>query len=147
MTPCARNRETADSIALNRITGGAIILAGSGMCTGGRVLHHLRHNLGRPACAIIFVGFAAKGTLARRIIDGAAEVAIGDDRIRVRARIHTINGFSAHADQAGLLAWHARTNAARTFLVHGEETAIRAFAAKLGGGAVEMPEMGQSFEL
>ncbi len=139
-------RETADSIALNRITGGAIILAGSGMCTGGRVIHHLRHNLGRPACAIVFVGFAAKGTLARTIIDGADEVAIGDDRIRVRARIHTINGFSAHADQAGLLAWHARTNAARTFLVHGEETAMRAFAGKLGG-AVEMPEMGQSFTL
>src|SRR5208283_3444431 len=110
-------RETADSIAINRIGGGAVILAGSGMCTGGRVLHHLRRNLGRPASAIVFVGFAAEGTLARRIIDGAKDVRLGSDEIRVRARIHTINGFSAHADQAGLLAWRARTDAKRTFLV------------------------------
>ena len=78
-TPCGRRgcisrRETADSIAINQVTGGAVILAGSGMCTGGRVLHHLRHNLGRPASAIVFVGYAAEGTLARKIIDGAQEV-------------------------------------------------------------------------
>ncbi len=141
------SRETADSIAINKVTGGAVILAGSGMCTGGRVLHHLRHNLGRPASAIVFVGYAAEGTLARKIIDGASEVTIGDDRIRVRARIHTINGFSAHADQAGLIAWRARTNAKRTFLTHGEEAVMRAFAAKLDGAAVEMPTLGQSYEL
>jgi metallo-beta-lactamase family protein len=141
------SRETADSIAINRVTGGAVILAGSGMCTGGRVLHHLRHNLGRPASAVVFVGYASEGTLARRIIDGASEVMIGEDRIRVRARIHTINGFSAHADQAGLLAWRARTDAKRTFLTHGEEPAMRAFAAKLGGAAVEMPTIGQVYEI
>ncbi len=141
------SRETADSIAINRVTGGAVILAGSGMCTGGRVLHHLRHNLGRPTSAIVFVGYAAQGTLARKIIDGAPQVTIGDDRIRVRARIHTINGFSAHADQAGLIAWRARTNAKRTFLTHGEEAVMRAFAAKLDGAAVEMPTMGQSYAL
>ena len=140
-------RDASDSIAINRVTGGAVILAGSGMCTGGRVLHHLRHNLGRPAAAIVFVGFASEGTLARRIIDGASEVTIDDDRIRVRARIHTINGFSAHADQAALLAWRARTNARRTFLTHGEEGVMRAFAARLDGAAVEMPTLGQSFEL
>ena len=89
--PSAARR--ADSIAINRVTGGAVILAGSGMCTGGRVLHHLRHNLGRPASAIVFVGYAAEGTLARKIIDGASEVTIGDDRIRVRARIHTDQRF------------------------------------------------------
>ncbi len=140
-------RETADLIAINKVTGGAVILAGSGMCAGGRVLHHLRHNLGRPASAIVFVGYAAEGTLARRIIDGASQVAIGDDRIRVRARIYTINGFSAHADQAGLIAWRAKTNAKRTFLTHGEEGVMRAFAAKLDGPPVEMPALGQSYEL
>lgn len=140
-------RETADSIAINRIAGGAVILAGSGMCTGGRVLHHLRRNLGRPASAIVFVGFAAEGTLARRIIDGAKDVRIGSDEIHVRARIHTINGFSAHADQAGLLAWRARTNTKRTFLVHGEEASMQAFRAFLGDAAVETPTLGQEFEL
>jgi metallo-beta-lactamase family protein len=140
-------RETADSIAINRVTGGAVILAGSGMCTGGRVLHHLRHNLGRPASAIVFVGFASEGTLARKIIDGASEVTIDHDRIRVRAHVHTINGFSAHADQAGLIAWRARTTARRTFLVHGEEAAMRAFAAKLDGTPVEMPTLGQTYEI
>ena len=141
------SRDTADSIAINRVTGGAVILAGAGMCTGGRVLHHLRHNLGRPASSIVFVGYAAEGTLARRIIDGASQVMIGDDRIRVRARIHTINGFSAHADQAGLVAWRARTYAKRTFLTHGEEAVMRTFADKLDGAAVEMPTLGQSYEL
>ncbi len=76
-------------------------MAGSGMCTGGRVRHHLRHNLGRPDSSVIFVGFAAKGTLARQIIDGAEEVTIFGENIRVRSRIHTINGFSAHADRSG----------------------------------------------
>jgi len=140
-------RETAESIMINRVTGGAIILAGSGMCMGGRVLHHLRHNLARPASAVVFVGFASEGTLARRIIDGAPEVMIADERIRVRARIHTINGFSAHADQADLLGWLKRTGARRVVLTHGEETAMRAFAAKLDGASVELPTLGQTYAL
>ena len=90
-------RETADSAAINRISGGAVIMAGSGMCTGGRVRHHLRHNLWRPQSSVIFVGYAAQGTLARQIIDGAKSVTIFDETIAVRARIYTINGFSAHA--------------------------------------------------
>ena len=104
-----------------------VIMAGSGMCTGGRMRHHLRHNLWRRDASVVFVGFAAKGTLAREIIDGAKEVSIFGERIPVRARIHTINGFSAHADQAELLAWHRKTRRARTFLVHGEESAMRSF--------------------
>jgi metallo-beta-lactamase family protein len=140
-------RETADSMALNRITGGAVILAGSGMATGGRVRHHLKHNLWRESSSVIFVGFAAKGTLARRIIDGESVVSLFGEDVPVRARIHTINGFSAHADQAELLAWQRRVGAPRTFLVHGEEEVMRRFASELHGTAVEMPILGQEFEL
>lgn len=141
-------RETSESIALNRIQAGALIMAGSGMCTGGRVRHHLKHNLWREDCSVIFVGFAARGTLARQIIDGAQQVKIFGEEIPVRARIYTIGGFSAHADQAELLAWYRQTGAPQaTFLVHGEEDAMRAFAAQLGNVRIELPENGQSFEL
>ncbi len=140
-------RETAESIALNTIRGGAVIMAGSGMCTGGRVRHHLRHNLGRSNSSVIFVGFAAQGTLGRQLVDGAKKVMIFGESIAVRAHIHTINGFSAHADQAELLAWRKRVNPKRTFLVHGEEASMRAFAEKLDGAPLEMPVMGQVYEL
>jgi metallo-beta-lactamase family protein len=141
-------RETAESIALNRIGGGAVILAGSGMCTGGRVRHHLRHNLWRKESSIIFVGFAAKGTPARRIIDGARQVRIFGESIPVRAAIHTINGFSAHADQAELLDWHRQIGGPeRTFLVHGEEETMRLFAGLLQDTGIEMPTLHQQFEL
>ena len=140
-------RETAESIAINSVRGGAVIMAGSGMCTGGRVLHHLRHNLGRVDSSVVFVGFAAVGTLARLIIDGAKQVTISDENIPVGARIYTINGFSAHADQAELLTWQKQTCAKRTFLVHGEEGVMGQFAAHLGGADVEMPLPNQGFEL
>ncbi|MGE5337270.1 MAG: MBL fold metallo-hydrolase RNA specificity domain-containing protein, partial [Gemmatimonadota bacterium] len=140
-------REAAESMAINRIVGGAVIMAGSGMCTGGRVRHHLKHNLARERCSVVFVGFAAQGTLARRIIDGAKSVRIFNEEIAVRARIYTINGFSAHADQAELLAWHGHSQAARTFLVHGDEPAMQAFALRLHDTRVEMPVLHQQFEL
>lgn len=140
-------RETSESVALNRIVGGAIIIAGSGMCGGGRVRHHLRHNLGRHNCAVIFVGFAARGTLARRIIDGAGSVGLFGEEVPVQARIHTINGFSAHADQAELLRWHGATRAARTFLVHGEPETMQSLSARLPGTAVEMPLLHQQYAL
>lgn len=140
-------REKAESMALNSLRGGAVILAGSGMCTGGRVRHHLLRHLGRSDASVIFVGFAAEGTLARQIIDGARHVTIFGEKVGVRAHIHTINGFSAHADQAELLAWRARANPRRTFLVHGEETAMQAFAEKIGAAEVTLPTLGQSFEL
>jgi metallo-beta-lactamase family protein len=140
-------RETAESIAINAVKGGAIIMAGSGMCTGGRIRHHLRNNLGRDASSIVFVGYAANGTLGRRIIDGAKEVNIFGETIPVRARIYTINGFSAHADQAELFTWHKQTGAKRTFLVHGEEATMSKFAAKISNSRVEMPTPDQSFDL
>jgi metallo-beta-lactamase family protein len=140
-------REIAESVAINNIHGGAIIMAGSGMCTGGRVRHHLQHNLGREDSSVVFVGYAAIGTLARRIIDGARKVTIFGEDIPVRARIYSINGFSAHADQAELLAWQKQIGAKRTFLVHGDEDTMRQFAAKLSDTRVEMPGPHQVFEL
>lgn len=140
-------RETSESVALNRISGGAVIMAGSGMCSGGRVRHHLRHNLARHNCTVIFVGYAARGTLARRIIDGARSVSLFGEDIPVRARVHTINGFSAHADQAELLAWHRHTAASRTFLVHGEPDVMRSFADRLQDTVVETPSPHQEFTL
>jgi metallo-beta-lactamase family protein len=141
-------RETSESMAINQITGGAVIMAGSGMCTGGRVVHHLRYNLGRSKSSVVFVGFAARGTLGRRIIDGAETVKIYGEEIRVKAEIFTIGGFSAHADQQGLLSWHKKTgNPKTTYIVHGEERAMEALAPLLTSTDVVMPELHQSFEL
>ncbi len=141
-------REATESMAINKLVGGAIIMAGSGMCTGGRVRHHLKHNLWGRKNSIVFVGYAAQGTLARCIIDGAKQVRIFGDDIPVHASIHTIGGFSAHADQAELLAWHQQTGKPKTtFLVHGEEDSMHAFAKKLKTTQVVMPALHQEFEL
>ncbi|HEY6597833.1 MAG TPA: MBL fold metallo-hydrolase [Pseudomonadales bacterium] len=140
-------RETSESVALNAISRGAVIMAGSGMCTGGRVRHHLKHNLWRAESSVIFVGFAAQGTLARRIIDGASEVEIFGEPVQVRAQLHTINGFSAHADRDELRAWHAKAAPGRTFLVHGEEATMRKFATLLPDTEVELPGLHETFDL
>ena len=140
-------RETAESIAINGINGGAVIMAGAGMCTGGRIRHHLQNNLWKENCTVVFVGYAATGTLARKIIDGADEVHIYGREVPVRARIRTINGFSAHADQAELLAWRDGIGGVKTtFLVHGEAECMSRFAALLKGEVV-MPALSSSFEL
>lgn len=142
------SRETAESMAINQVSNGAVIMAGSGMCTGGRVRHHLKHHLGREHSSVVFVGYAARGTLARRIIDGAKSVTIYGDDYPVRAQIHTIGGFSAHAGQSELLAWHKHTgNPETTFLVHGEKDSMASFARLLKNTRVEMPELHQAFEL
>jgi len=140
-------RETADSMAINRLAGGAVIMAGSGMCTGGRVRHHLRHHLWRRESSIIFVGFAAPGTLARVLIDGAERVRLFGDEIPVKARLYTIGGFSAHADRDELLHWHRAVAPQRTILVHGEERAMRAFAGRLRNTRVVMPAQGDAIGL
>lgn len=139
-------RETSESKALNGVDG-AVIMAGSGMCTGGRVRHHLRHNLSRPDSSVVFVGYAARGTTARQIIDGAKSVRLFGEEVAVRARIHTINGFSAHADADELVAWHERVRPKRTFLVHGEEESMRALGARLKGAEVIQPDAGTAFDL
>ncbi len=141
-------RETAESMAINNITGGAIIIAGSGMCTGGRIRHHLKHNLWNQHNSIIFVGYAAQGTLARRIIDGARTVKIFGEEIPVQASIYTIGGFSAHADQHELLEWHKKTGSpAVTFLVHGDKDVQPLFAKKLKHTKVEIPLLHQHYKL
>ncbi|MCS7197876.1 MAG: MBL fold metallo-hydrolase [Candidatus Bipolaricaulota bacterium] len=130
-------RSSAESKVINSISSHAIIIAGSGMCTGGRILHHLKHQLWRPECSVVFVGYQAEGTLGRRLIEGARTVRIFGEEIAVRAQIWTINGFSAHADQPGLLRWlsHAQ-KPAQIFLVHGEMPSLmalkQAIHAKLG---------------
>jgi metallo-beta-lactamase family protein len=139
-------RETSQSIALNNITG-AVILAGSGMCTGGRVRHHLRHNISRHGSSIVFVGYAAEHTLARHIVDGAKFVHIFGDRLAVKAKVYTVNGFSAHADRAELLEWQRPVEPEDIFLVHGEKSAMRAFSKILKGATVHIPEMHVSVEL
>jgi metallo-beta-lactamase family protein len=141
-------QEASESMDLNRIRSGAVIMAGSGMCTGGRVRHHLRHNLAHRDCSIIFVGFAAEGTLARIIVDGATSVKLLGKTIPVRAKIHTINGFSAHAGRRDLIDWHRRTGTPEvTFLVHGEPKEREALVGALGPGRIEMPGLHDSFEI
>ncbi len=140
-------RDASESMALKQARG-AVIIAGSGMCTGGRIRHHLRHNLWRREASVVFVGYAAEGTLARQIIEGAEMVRVLQDDVEVNAEIHTIGGFSAHADQGELLKWHGRTGSPeRTFLVHGEPSAMEALAGRLLKTKVEMPELHQSFSL
>jgi metallo-beta-lactamase family protein len=123
-------QEVEESMALNDIRSGAIIISASGMCDAGRIKHHLRYNLRRSECSIVFTGFQAMGTLGRRLVDGAKLVRIFGEEIPVRAHIHTIGGLSAHADQAGLLNWlsHFRRPPGQTFVVHGESATAIQFA-------------------
>lgn len=107
---------------LNDIKRGIIIISASGMCDAGRIKHHLKYNLGRPECSILMTGFQAARTLGRRLVDGARQVNILGQEVRVRATIHTIGGLSAHADQADLLAWlgHFQKMPEKIYVVHGE---------------------------
>ncbi len=124
-------QDVEESMALNSVRGGLVIISASGMCDAGRVKHHLRYNLGRRECAIVIAGFQAAGTLGRRLVDGARQVTLFRERIPVRARIHTIGGLSAHADQPALLNWLRgfQSPPRRTFVVHGEPSAAAALAA------------------
>jgi metallo-beta-lactamase family protein len=114
-----------ESMRINEVRAGAIIISASGMCEGGRIRHHLRYNLPRPECAIVFVGFQAAGTLGRRIVDGVKTVRIFRESYPVRAKLFTINGLSAHADRAALLGWldKFRRPPRQTWVVHGEPLA------------------------
>lgn len=125
-------RSPEESMAINEISSGAIIIAGSGMCTGGRILHHLKNNVWRPECHIVIVGYQAFGTLGRRLVDGADEIRLWGDTYAVRANLHTIGGLSAHADQAELLEWYGGfDNEPPVYLVHGEPKAQAALRDRL----------------
>jgi metallo-beta-lactamase family protein len=121
---------TEESIAINERAGSAIIIAGNGMCTAGRIKHHLKHNLWRTGASVVIVGFQAQGTTGRRIVDGEKSVKIFREDVAVKARVFTIGGFSAHADQKDLLEWvgHFAESKPQVFVVHGEPTASEALA-------------------
>jgi len=124
---------TEESIAINRIENGAIVIAGSGMANGGRILHHFRHNIDRRGTHVVFVGYQSEGTLGRRLVDGAKWVRIHGHDHRVNARIHTVGGLSAHTDQRGLIAWYGNFEGRPPLvLVHGEDRAREALAGELG---------------
>jgi metallo-beta-lactamase family protein len=141
------------SRALNTVREGAVIISASGMCEAGRIKYHLRENLPRAECGVLIVGFQAGGTLGRRLVDGARVVGIFGEQVAVRARIHTVGGLSAHADQGALLNWLGGfpRPPGKTFLVHGETGAMAAFAGaideKLGWKNVTLPQRGQYFEV
>ncbi len=124
-----------DSMALNAMRGGGIILAGSGMCEAGRIKHHLKHNLWRKESTVIIVGFQAQGTLGRKIVDGAKRVRIFGEEVVVAADVYTIGGLSAHADREDLLAWAGgfRARPETVFVAHGEESVSVGFAGLLKG--------------
>jgi metallo-beta-lactamase family protein len=143
MTP-----DVAQSMRINAIRGGAIIIAGSGMCNGGRIRHHLRQNLGRRSTHVVFVGYQAKGTLGRRLVDGATRVRIFSEDIHVNGHIHTVGGLSAHADQPMLLDWYGGFE--NRPLVHGEDKAREPFADALRerfGCEVTLSAMGRTVEV
>ncbi|MBU0742428.1 MBL fold metallo-hydrolase [bacterium] len=145
-------RTRQESMAINDIEEPVIVIAGSGMCTAGRIKHHLVQNIGRPESTILFIGYQASGTLGRQILDGDEEVRIFGRGHRVRARIEQIHGFSAHAGQSDLLRWLSglQTPPRRVFVTHGEPDASQPFVERVGsrlGYAASAPEYLESVTL
>ena len=141
-----------ESRALNEVRSGAVIVSASGMCEAGRIKYHLRENLPRSECTILIAGFQAAGTLGRRLVDGAKLVHIFGQPVPVRARIVTVGGLSAHADQPTLLNWLRgfRKEPTQTLIVHGEATASETFAeairSQLGWSSLHIPKRGEFIE-
>lgn len=145
-------RTTEESIAINQKAEPAIVIAGNGMCTAGRIKHHLKHNLWRPGASLVIVGFQAAGTLGRSLVEGARTVKVYGEKIMVRARIFTIGGFSAHADQSLLLSWlsHFENPKMQVNVIHGEPSSSEAFAALIKerfGFAAHVPSIGEVLTL
>jgi metallo-beta-lactamase family protein len=136
-------KDGAASRAINAVHDHAVIIAGSGMCNGGRIRHHLRHNLSNPSAHVVFVGYQAAGTLGRLLVDGARRVRLFGEDIPVRAQMHTVGGLSAHADQAGLSAWYGKiAGHPPVCLVHGEDPGRSRLAGELKsrwGSRVTLP--------
>ncbi|ANT65348.1 MULTISPECIES: MBL fold metallo-hydrolase RNA specificity domain-containing protein [Prosthecochloris] len=144
-------RKVEQSMKINDIESGAIIIAGSGMCNGGRILYHLKQNIERPECHLLFTGYQAEGTLGRAIVEGRKSVRIHGRDYMVRAAVHTIGGMSAHGDCNDMLRWAEAFRPAPDFyVVHGDEQPKQAFAAMLRerlGAEVHIPAAGESIEL
>ncbi|MEA2078286.1 MAG: MBL fold metallo-hydrolase [Pseudomonadota bacterium] len=140
-----------ESMAINNIRSGAIIIAGSGMCTGGRIVHHLKRNIAREGAHIMIVGYQAYGTLGRRLVDGDEQVKIHGDYYSVRAQVHTVGGLSAHGDVDDLSRWIGNfSNAPVVHVVHGEAQSKQDFCGRLEGELgfrADVPEKGQVLEL
>ena len=151
--PYVRTSETPqESMALNDAPGPCLIMAGAGMCNAGRILHHLRHGLWRPETVVLIVGYQAEGSLGRLLVDGAKEVSIFGEKIAVKAEIHTLNGFSAHAGQSELLRWFEPLAAAKpqVVLTHGEPRGrdpLAALIEKRHGLKPLLPVLGDEIEL
>jgi metallo-beta-lactamase family protein len=128
-------RSVRDSQSINKVNTPCIIMSTAGMCTAGRIKHHLRHNIGRPECCIMFVGYQGEGTLGRQIVEGRDVVRIHGRDWRVRARVAQIYGFSGHADRADLLRWigHFNSPPRHVFLTHGDEESANSLAGHIGG--------------
>jgi metallo-beta-lactamase family protein len=144
-------RTPEESMAINERRG-VVVLAASGMCDAGRIVHHLRHNLWRAGSHVVIAGFQARGTRGRALVDGARKVRIFGEDVVVRAAVHTIGGFSAHAGQSGLVEWVGglARGGARVGLIHGEPEKRRALAGRLAGlvqGEVFLPEPGDVLAL
>ena len=119
-------------MAINRIKSGALVIAGSGMCTGGRIRHHFKQRIWDERNTVIFTGYQARGTLGRILVDGARKVKLFNEEYVVKAQIETLGGLSAHAGQSGLISWIANFRPQpRTILVHGEAEAQQALQEKL----------------
>ncbi|MDD3696237.1 MAG: MBL fold metallo-hydrolase [Lentisphaeria bacterium] len=145
-------RSVADSKSINHIRGTAIIIAGSGMCTGGRIKHHLVTNIERPESTVLFVGYQAQNTLGRLIVDGKEEVRILGEMYQVKARVEKLSGFSAHADKIELMRWldSISNTPRRVFVTHGEPKAAKAHAENIRsqkGWQVEIPQYHQEYIL
>lgn len=144
-------RTPQQSRALNKVRSGLVIVAASGMCEGGRIRHHLKNQLWRPRCHVVIVGYQARGTLGRKLVDGNAYVSMWGEAIRVKAQVHTIGGFSAHAGQAELVEWYKGfDHRPPVWLVHGEDDARQALAARLKeatGAKVRIPGLGDVIKL
>ena len=145
------SRTSNQSMALNRIQSGAIIIAGSGMCSGGRIKHHLKHNIWRRECEVVISGFQAQGTLGRALVDGAKYIRLWGETVRVAAGVHTVGGLSAHADQLGLRNWYANfEQRPPVMLVHGETVALESLAERLQqdlNAPVTIAKYGQRLDL
>jgi metallo-beta-lactamase family protein len=141
-----------ESMAINRIKSGAIIISASGMCTGGRIVHHLKHNISRRGAHVMIVGYQADGTLGRALVEGKPRVRIHGDEYRVKAKIHTVGGLSAHADVDDLTRWIASfgSSAPHVHVVHGEPESKRDFRDRLEsefGFKANVPEPGDLLTL